>query len=70
MTDQLVKVETTLWDTKSGKLVWSVATQTDNPWNSNDAISSVVGKLTSTMSDTGLIPGMNVSVASPHHHAY
>ena len=55
-TDQLVKVDTTLWDARSGRLAWSVTTQTTNPWSSTDAIKSLTAKLASTMAREALVP--------------
>lgn len=58
-TDQIVNVETTLWDPHTGKLVWSASSDTDNPSSSNDAISSIVTKVVSTLTDERLIPPKN-----------
>ena len=55
-TDQFVKVDTTLWDAHSGRLAWSVSTQTSNPWSSNDAIKSLTDKLQATMTRAQLVP--------------
>lgn len=55
-TDQLVKVDTTLWNSHDGRLAWSVGTQTTNPWSSTDAIKSLVDKLVSTMTREHLVP--------------
>jgi hypothetical protein len=55
-TDQYVKVESSLWDAHSAKLVWSAVTETANPSSSSDAIQSIVGKVTSTLTKEGLIP--------------
>jgi len=55
-TDQYVKVDTTLWDAHSGRLAWSVTTQTTNPWSSSDAIKSLTDKLAATMTRAQLVP--------------
>ena len=55
-TDQFVKVDTTLWDSKSGHLAWGVTTQTTNPWSSSDAIKSLTDKLVATMEHEQLVP--------------
>jgi hypothetical protein len=72
VTDQVVKVETTLWSMHTGKLVWSASSDTDNPSSSSDAISSVVQKVVSTLTDERLIPAQGPAVAysSPAIHAY
>lgn len=55
-TDQYVRVETSLWDARSGRLVWSATSETENPSSSRDAISSVVRKITSSLANEKLIP--------------
>jgi hypothetical protein len=55
-TDQYVKVDTTLWDVRSGNLAWGVSTQTTNPWSSTDAIKSLTDKLVATMHHEGFVP--------------
>jgi hypothetical protein len=55
-TDQYVKVDTTLWDARSGNLAWGVSTQTTNPWSSTDAIKSLSDKLVATMQHEGFVP--------------
>ncbi len=55
-TDQYVNVDTTLWNAHDDRLAWSVGTQTTNPWSSTDAITSLVGKLVSTMTREHLLP--------------
>jgi hypothetical protein len=55
-TDQMVRVDTTLWDARSGHLAWSVTTQTTNPWSSTDAIKSLVDKLAKAMTREQLVP--------------
>jgi hypothetical protein len=55
-TDQYVKVETSLWDARTDKLIWSAVSQTENPSSSSDAISSVVTKITSSLTEAGFIP--------------
>jgi len=71
-TDQIVKVETTLWCPQTDKLVWSATSDTDNPSSSNDAISSIVTKVVSTLSEERLIATRAPAVAySPSAlHAY
>jgi len=55
-TDRFVKVETSLWDAHDSKLVWSAVTETENPSSSSDAITSLVAKITSTLTKEALIP--------------
>jgi len=55
-TDQYVKVETTLWDARTAKLVWSAASETENPSSSSDAITSVTTKIISSLMNEGFIP--------------
>jgi hypothetical protein len=70
-TDQLVKVETSLWDVSSGKVVWSAVSDTENPTSSSDAITSLVTKLTSSLTDARLIPPpMSVSSITDRYYAY
>jgi hypothetical protein len=70
-TDQLVKVETSLWDAHSGKVVWSAVSDTENPTSSADAITSLVTKLTASLTDARLIPpAMSVSYATGRTYAY
>ena len=70
-TDQLVKAETSLWDARTGKLVWSAVSETENPSSSSDAINSFVAKLTTSLTDARLIPPpMAVSYVTGQPHAY
>jgi hypothetical protein len=55
-TDQYVKVETSLWDARTAKLIWTASSETENPSSAEDAISSVVGTITKSLTDAGLIP--------------
>jgi hypothetical protein len=61
-TDRYVKAETSLWDPRTGKLVWSAVSETENPSSSRDAADSVVDKIMSSLTDANLIPkGPNVA---------
>jgi hypothetical protein len=63
-TDQYLKVETSLWNPRTGKLIWSVATETENPTSAHDAINSIVTKITKSLANARLIPpGESVSMA-------
>jgi hypothetical protein len=55
-TDQFVKFETTLWDPRNEKMVWSALTQTENPSSSRDFITSLVKKVIPSMTEAGVIP--------------
>jgi hypothetical protein len=55
-TDQIVDVETTLWNPHDGKLIWSATSETANPTSSSDAISSMVSKIVATLTEARLIP--------------
>jgi hypothetical protein len=55
-TDRYVKAETSLWDVKTAKLVWSATTETENPSSNADAVDSIVDKMMSSMTDANLIP--------------
>jgi hypothetical protein len=55
-TDQYVKVETTLWNARNGKLVWSASSETENPTSSSDAISSLTAKIITSLTSERLIP--------------
>lgn len=63
-TDQYVKVETSLWDPRTGRLIWSATSETENPSSSSDAISSVVSKITSSLTKERLIPPVGGLVVS------
>ncbi len=70
-TDQLVKVETSLWDTHTDKVVWSAVSETENPTSSADAITSLVTKLTASLADARFIPPpMAVSSVTDRYYAY
>ena len=70
-TDQFVKVETSLWNAHTGKLVWSAVSETQNPTSSSDAIDSLVTKLTGSLAEARLIPPpMSVSYVTSHAHVY
>jgi len=69
-TDQYVRVETSLWDAKTRKLVWSAVSETENPSSSSDAITSVVSKVTSSMTQAGLIPPMPAVSYQPRARAF
>ena len=68
-TDQFVKFETTLWDPRTGKMVWSAMTQTENPSSGKDFITSLEKKVIPSMVQAGLIPGPAVSY-SPRASTY
>jgi hypothetical protein len=55
-TDQFVNFETTLWNTSSGKMVWSAVTQTENPTSGKDFVSSLTHKVVPSLAKAGLIP--------------
>jgi hypothetical protein len=71
-TDVTVKVETSLWDPRTGKLIWSAASETENPSSSADAISSLVSKITSSLTNARLIPPAGGPAVSyvPRERAY
>jgi len=54
-TDRYVNAETTLWDARSGKLVWSGVTRTENPSSGGDAAQSIVKKVVSELEDAKLV---------------
>jgi hypothetical protein len=65
-TNEFVKFETTLWDPKSGKMVWSTVTQTENPTSNKNFVASLTGTVVPSLSQAGLIPpkpGKPVSLA-------
>jgi len=55
-TEQLVRFETALWSTDSGKLVWSANTQTGNPKSGKDFISSLTKVVVPSLAKAGVIP--------------
>jgi hypothetical protein len=70
-TDQYVKVETSLWDVRTAKLIWTASSETENPSSAQDAITSVVSTITKSLTDARLIPAARaVSSTSPQLHVY
>jgi hypothetical protein len=70
-TDQYVKVETSLWDARSAKLIWTASSETENPSSAQDAISSVVSTITKSLTDAHLIgPARAVSQAPQQRAVY
>jgi hypothetical protein len=69
-TEQFVKVETSLWDARTAKLIWTASSETENPSSAQDAISSVVSTITKSLTDAHLIgPARAVSSAVPPQRA-
>jgi hypothetical protein len=55
--DELVNVETKVWDLRAnGTLVWSATTLTTNPSSTGDEAKSIAKELVPKLSDGGLIP--------------
>ncbi len=63
-TDQYLKVETSLWNPRTGKLIWSAASETENPTSSHDAVSSIVNRITKALTNARLIPGNQANLTS------
>ncbi|MDR2982804.1 MAG: hypothetical protein LBV12_11230 [Puniceicoccales bacterium] len=55
-TDRVVQVETSIYDVKSGKLVWSGTTETRNPSNLKGLISDICTTLRTELRKQKLIP--------------
>jgi hypothetical protein len=56
--DELVDFETTLWDARNGKLLWSAVTQTTNPSSGHDFTSSLSKTIVPAIASRGFIPPM------------
>jgi hypothetical protein len=54
--DQVVAFETTFWSARSGQMVWSANTRTDNPSSGRDFVSSLTQTVVPSLADAGLIP--------------
>lgn len=52
----VVRLETNLYDAPGGKLLWIAQSDTIDPTSTQDAINSVVGKITGRMAQDRLIP--------------
>lgn len=56
-TDEIVNVDTTLWDTRTGdQLVFAITTETTNPSSGKDFVPSVVHTVVSALDKQRLIP--------------
>ena len=68
-TDQFVKAETSLWDPRTGKLIWTATSETENPSSASDAMSSLVSRITKSLTDAHLIaPSTAVSYTPNQQH--
>jgi hypothetical protein len=56
-TDEIVAFETTVWDARTRKLVWTAFTQTTNPKSGKDFATSLAKELTQSWSAASLLPG-------------
>ncbi len=56
VSDTFVKFETSIWDARSGRLVWSALTETENPSSGRDFVKSVLNKVMPTIAKAGLVP--------------
>jgi hypothetical protein len=54
--DQVVRFETALWSTRSGRMVWSATTATENPTSRRDFASSLTRTVVPSLTDAGMIP--------------
>jgi hypothetical protein len=55
VTDEIVKFETSLWDLRDGKRVWTANTKTTNPSSSADIAKSLSKKLIPELAEKGLV---------------
>ncbi|HZU85777.1 MAG TPA: hypothetical protein VE987_22785 [Polyangiaceae bacterium] len=62
-TDTYVKFETTLWDPRTGGMIWSDLTQTENPISTPDFVKSLIKNVVPAMEKAGLLPP--VSAGAP-----
>lgn len=57
-TDEIVNLETTLWDARKGDtVVWAAMTRTTNPSSGPNFVKSVSGKVVPSLAKEGFIPG-------------
>jgi hypothetical protein len=57
VTNNIVKFETSLWDSHGdGKLVWSAVTETENPSSGKDFMKSLLREVMPALTKAGLIP--------------
>jgi hypothetical protein len=62
VTDEIVDVDTTLWDTRSGdQLVFAVTTRTVNPSSGKNFVPSVVNTVVSSLDKQAFLPPKRVS---------
>jgi hypothetical protein len=57
VTDETVVFETTVWETRSGKMIWSASTNTTNPTSGSDFAESLTKELTKGWTNAALLPG-------------
>src|SRR5262249_2558734 len=57
VTDENVLFETTVWETTSGRMIWSASTNTTNPTSGNDFAESLTKELTKGWTNAALLPG-------------
>jgi hypothetical protein len=55
-TKEIVRIETRLWSSGDGDLVWGLVSETFDPESTDDVIESVTDRITDQLAEDGLIP--------------